>query len=154
LLEENALFPGDCVMGWSTSVVSPPDGDMGEYRQDPGSALRQAVPGHRPPIRDVDALLHAYIAHRRRREREILGALRAFGPSTVRGLVQRVYADLDRRQRPATAHSVLAHLLDLHRRGIIDLDGPLGMAGVWRAPRCARPPDAARPARRNHTLSA
>jgi glyoxylase-like metal-dependent hydrolase (beta-lactamase superfamily II) len=136
LLDENALFPGDCVMGWSTSVVSPPDGDMGDYlRSLEKIRARQfdtLLPAHGPPIRRVDAFLDAYIGHRRARERQILAALEAGGPATVRQLVGRLYQDVDRRLHPAAAHSVLAHLLDLYRRGVVDLAGELGMGGLWR----------------------
>ena len=136
LVEENTLFPGDCVMGWSTSVVSPPDGDMGAYMR---SLLKvrarrfdALLPAHGPPIRQVDAFLAAYIEHRRDRETGIVMALADAGECTVRQLVARLYADVDRRLHPAAAHSVLAHLLDLYRRGVVDLAGPLDMTGVWR----------------------
>ncbi len=137
LLEENALFPGDCVMGWSTSVVSPPDGDMGDYLRSLEKVRARGYatlyPAHGPPIRDTEPFLSAYIGHRRARERQVVDALETGGAATARQLVERLYGDLDRRLRPAAAHSVLAHLLDLYRRGVIELDGPLGMAGVWRA---------------------
>jgi glyoxylase-like metal-dependent hydrolase (beta-lactamase superfamily II) len=136
LLEENALFPGDCVMGWSTSVVSPPDGDMGHYmrslekiRARHFSAL---FPAHGPPVRRVDEFLGAYIAHRRHRETQIVLALEGAGAANVRQLVARLYVDTDRRLHPAAAHSVLAHLLDLYRRGVVELAGDVGMSGVWR----------------------
>jgi glyoxylase-like metal-dependent hydrolase (beta-lactamase superfamily II) len=136
LHEENALFPGDCVMGWSTSVVSPPDGDMGAYMKSLARVRARRFdalyPAHGPPIREVDAFLAAYIEHRRARETQIVMAL-ADGAATVRQLVARLYADTDRRLHPAAAHSVLAHLLDLYRRGVVDLTGPLDMTGVWRA---------------------
>ena len=136
LIEENALFPGDCVMGWSTSVVSPPDGDMGDYMRSLEKIRARfydtLLPAHGPPIRRVEAFLDGYIAHRRGRERQILEALDA-GPATVRQLVSRLYALVDRRLHPAAAHSVLAHLLDLYRRGVVDLSGELGMGGLWRA---------------------
>ncbi len=136
LAEENALFPGDCVMGWSTSVVSPPDGDMGAYMR---SLLKirarrfdALFPAHGPPIHQVDAFLAGYIEHRRDRETQIVMALADAGECTVRQLVSQLYADTDRRLHPAAAHSVLAHLLDLYRRGVVELDGPLDMTGVWR----------------------
>jgi glyoxylase-like metal-dependent hydrolase (beta-lactamase superfamily II) len=136
LLEENALFPGDCVMGWSTSVVSPPDGDMGLYMRslERIRARRYGAlfPAHGPPIRRVDPFLEAYIAHRRGRERQVLEALEAGGSATVRQIVERLYADHDRRLRPAACHSVLAHLLDLFRRGLVDAAGAPDMAAVWR----------------------
>ena len=136
LHEENALFPGDCVMGWSTSVVSPPDGDMGAYMRSllkiRARRFATLLPAHGPPIRQVDAFLAGYIEHRRDRETQIVMALADAGECTVRQLVARLYADVDRRLHPAAAHSVLAHLLDLYRRGVVDLAGPLDMTGVWR----------------------
>ncbi|WP_293902966.1 MBL fold metallo-hydrolase [Phenylobacterium sp.] len=137
LPEENALFPGDCVMGWSTSVVSPPDGDMGAYMKSLAKIRARRFdalyPAHGPAVRQVDAFLAAYIDHRRQRETQILMALVEGGAATVRQLVARLYADTDRRLHPAAAHSVLAHLLDLYRRGVVDLAGPLDMTGVWRS---------------------
>jgi glyoxylase-like metal-dependent hydrolase (beta-lactamase superfamily II) len=89
-------------------------------------------PAHGPPIRQVDAFLAAYIEHRRDRETQIVMALADAGACTVRELVAALYADVERRLHPAAAHSVLAHLLDLFRRGVVDLEGPLDMTGVWR----------------------
>jgi len=137
LLEENALFPGDCVMGWSTSVVSPPDGDMGAYIRSlikvRARRFDALYPGHGPPVTDVEPFLAAYIEHRRERETQIVMALADAGHgATVRQLVARLYADVDRRLHPAACHSVLAHLLDLYRRGVVDLQGPLDITGVWR----------------------
>lgn len=137
LIEENALFPGDCVMGWSTSVVSPPDGDMGAYMQSLARIRARRFdalyPAHGPPIFEVDAFLAAYIDHRRAREAAILMALAEAREATVRQLIAKLYADTDRRLHPAAAHTVLAHLLDLYRRGVVGLDGPLDMTGLWRA---------------------
>lgn len=136
LLEENALFPGDCVMGWSTSVVSPPDGDMGLYMRSleriRARRYDALFPAHGPPIRRVDAFLAAYIVHRRHREKQILISLETGGAATVRQLVARLYADHDRRLQAAACHSVLAHLLDLYRRGVVDVEGDLGIGGTWR----------------------
>ena len=136
LLEENVLFPGDCVMGWSTSVVSPPDGDMGLYMRSLERIRARRYdaffPAHGPPIRRVDSFLAAYIVHRRHREKQILIALETGGAATVRQLVTRLYADHDRRLHPAACHSVLAHLLDLYRRGVVDVAGDIGIGGVWR----------------------
>jgi glyoxylase-like metal-dependent hydrolase (beta-lactamase superfamily II) len=136
LLEENALFPGDCVMGWSTSVISPPDGDMGLYMRSleriRARRYDALFPAHGPPIRRVDSFLAAYIVHRRQREKQILVTLETEGPATVRQLVAKLYADTDKRLHPAACHSVLAHLFDLYRRGVIDLAGEVGMTGLWR----------------------
>lgn len=136
LLEENVLFPGDCVMGWSTSVVSPPDGDMGLYMRSleriRARRYDMLLPAHGPPIRRVDTFLAAYIDHRRQREKQILQALEAGGAATVRQLVARLYADHDRRLHPAACHSVLAHLLDLFRRGLVDTAGEPNISALWR----------------------
>ncbi|HEX7947162.1 MAG TPA: MBL fold metallo-hydrolase, partial [Phenylobacterium sp.] len=97
LLEEAALFPGDCVMGWSTSVVSPPDGDMGAYMKSLAKIRARRFgalyPAHGPPIREVDAFLAAYIEHRRARESAIVMELAETSEATVRQLVARLYAD-------------------------------------------------------------
>jgi glyoxylase-like metal-dependent hydrolase (beta-lactamase superfamily II) len=122
LKEENALFTGDHVMGWSTTVIAPPDGDMTDYMRSleriraPGFAT--LWPTHGPPVRDVAPFLVAYVAHRREREAQILRAL-ADGPGRIRELVPRLYADVDPRLHPAAARSMLAHMIDLSRRGIV-----------------------------------
>lgn len=137
LIEENTLFPGDCVMGWSTSVVSPPDGDMGDYMASLEKVRARSfdvlLPTHGPPVRDPRPLLDAYIAHRRTRERQILASLEACGAAKARDLVRDIYADVEARLHPAALHSVLAHLLDLYRRGLIDLTGPPNATGLWRS---------------------
>lgn len=136
LLDEHALFPGDCVMGWSTSVVSPPDGDMGDYMDSLAKirarSWRTLLPAHGPPITEVEPFLAAYVAHRRRRYAAILEALRTGGPATVRRLVARLYADVDRRLHPAAAHTVLAHLIHLVREGQVDCAGEPSIGSVYR----------------------
>ena len=120
LTEENALFCGDHVMGWSTTVVSPPDGDMGDYYAslDKVQARRFNIlwPTHGPPITEVDPFLDAYRAHRLDRERQILTQL-AEGRSRIEEMVPVMYAAVDPRLHPAAAHSVLAHLIHLVRTG-------------------------------------
>ncbi len=134
LEEENALFSGDHVMGWSTTVVSPPDGDMGDYY-----ASLQAVaargfstlwPTHGPPVTDVAPFLAAYHHHRLEREGQILAQLAA-GRRTIADMVPVIYAAVDRRLWPAAAHSVLAHLIDLVRRGVVATDGDPGIDSVY-----------------------
>jgi glyoxylase-like metal-dependent hydrolase (beta-lactamase superfamily II) len=136
LVEENALFPGDCVMGWSTSVVSPPDGDMGAYLDSLAKIRARGYatlwPAHGPPIRDVAPFLAAYVAHRRRRAAAIVDALAAGGPANVRRLVAQLYADVDRRLHPAAAHTTLAHLIQLVREGRVECAGPPAMGAVYR----------------------
>jgi len=130
LEEDNALFSGDHVMGWSTTVITPPDGDMTAYY----ASLRKTIDGgfatlwptHGPPIIEPDPFLHAYLNHRLRREANILAVL-ARGPAPVDALVAEVYVGLDPRLRVAAAASVLAHLLHLVRAGRVVSDGHPGL---------------------------
>ena len=120
LVEENALFSGDHVMGWSTTVVSPPDGDMGDYYRSldkvAGRGFERLWPTHGPPVEDVAPFLAAYRAHRLERERQILEQVAA-GRGLIGEMVPVIYAAVDPRLHPAAAHSVLAHLLHLERSG-------------------------------------
>ena len=135
LLEENALFPGDHIMGWSTTVVMPPDGDMDAYL-DSLERVRQTGfatlwPTHGPPVTDVAPFLLAYRDHRLAREAQIVARLEA-GDRTIAEMVPVLYATVDRRLWPAASLSVLAHLIRLARHGIVawtssgegDLPGP------------------------------
>lgn len=135
LPEENACFSGDHIMGWSTTVITPPDGDMTDYLEslDRIRARRFDVlwPTHGPPIRDVDAFIAAYIAHRQERVDQILGALEA-GPAKIRDLVPRLYADVDARLHPAAARSMLAAMIHLVRRGQLASDGGTGPEATYR----------------------
>jgi glyoxylase-like metal-dependent hydrolase (beta-lactamase superfamily II) len=120
--EEHALFTGDHVMGWSTSVIVPPDGDMTDYM----ASLHKLVargdevlwPTHGPPVRDPKPFLKAFIAHREAREQEILACVRG-GITDIRSIVARVYASVDVRLHPAAALSVQAHLEKLMREGCV-----------------------------------
>jgi glyoxylase-like metal-dependent hydrolase (beta-lactamase superfamily II) len=135
LEEENALFSGDHVMGWSTTVITPPDGDMGDYLRslELVRAHRFATlwPTHGPPITEVDAFLAAYIEHRRERERQILERLKA-GDTRIKAMVPILYASVDARLWPAAAHSVLAHMLELVKTGAVSVDGPPGLDADYR----------------------
>lgn len=137
LQDEQALFPGDCVMGWSTTIISPPDGDMGAYMATLARirARNFAVlwPTHGPPITQTAPFLDAYIAHRRQREVQILRALERQGTATIRSLVPQLYAGIETRLYPAASHSVLAHLIDLTRRGLVDCEGPPAIGALYRA---------------------
>jgi len=135
LAEENALFSGDHIMGWSTTVITPPDGDMGDYLAslERIKARRFATlwPTHGPPITEVTTFIDAYIAHRRERERQILGALAA-GESRITAMVPAIYAAVDERLWPAAAHSVLAHMIELVKSGRVACAGTPGLESEYR----------------------
>jgi len=135
LKEENALFSGDHIMGWSTTVITPPDGDMTAYMQSLERIRERHFaaiwPTHGPPIREVDAFLDAYIAHRRSREAQILEGL-AQGPARIGELVPRLYADVDPRLHPAAGWSMLAHMIDLVRRGRVATEGEPSISSLYR----------------------
>ncbi|HEX3809337.1 MAG TPA: MBL fold metallo-hydrolase [Rhizomicrobium sp.] len=120
LREEKALFTGDHVMGWSTTVVAPPDGDMTAYMASLRKLLprddRTFYPTHGAPITQPQAFVQAYIDHRLEREAQILACIRD-GHSTIPQMVARMYADVDKRLHPAAARSVLAHLIQLEHEG-------------------------------------
>ena len=122
LKEENCLFSGDHIMGWSTTVITPPDGDMSDYLESLARIRARGFttlwPTHGPPIRDVTPFIDAYAEHRQQRIDQILTALAA-GPARVKDLVPRLYADVDARLWPAAARSMLAAILHLERQGRI-----------------------------------
>ncbi len=134
LVEENACFTGDHVMGWSTTVVSPPDGDMTAYYAslDRIRAEHFAVlwPTHGAPVRDVAPFLDAYKIHRLERERQILSHL-AEGPKRITDMVPDMYAAVDKRLHPAAARSVFAHLKHLQAHGIVRAEGPVSETSVY-----------------------
>ena len=120
LKEENALFSGDHVMGWSTTVVAPPDGDMGQYLESLKKLLARddAIywPTHGGPIRDPKPFVKAYLDHRYEREAQILACLRD-GVATIPDMVTRIYVGLDSSLRGAAGLSVFAHLLQMTKDG-------------------------------------
>ena len=137
LAEENALFSGDHVMGWSTTVVSPPDGDMADYLASLDKVAARGFstlwPTHGPPVREVEPFLAAYRAHRIQREDQILSAV-ARGRALIPDMVREIYADVDPRLHPAAAHSVLAHLIKLVREGRVVSAGASGPSASYALP--------------------
>ncbi len=127
LHDENVLFSGDHIMGWSTSVVSPPDGHMGDYLNSLDTILARKfdriIPTHGPVIEAPQAFVQAYIDHRLARERQICEALSS-GSTQISDIVAKLYVDVDKRLHPAAAHSVLAHIIRLREIGKIKGDGP------------------------------
>ena len=121
-----ALFTGDHVMGWSTTVVAPPDGDMADYMASLDRLLgrddRIYYPAHGPAVEDPHGHVGQLIEHRRMRERQIISQLEA-GQGRISSMVQAIYSGLDPRLEGAAGRSVLAHLLDLEARGLARRDG-------------------------------
>ena len=126
LKEENALFTGDHVMGWSTTVVTPPDGDMAQYMASVQKLIARddkiLYPTHGAPITDPKPFLKAYLEHRLEREAQILACIRD-GVTTIPAMVARIYVDVDKRLHPAASRSVLAHLIQLEQEGRVVNDG-------------------------------
>jgi len=122
------LFSADHVMSWSTTVVSPPDGDMAAYMSSlarlAGRDDRLYLPGHGPPLPDPAPFVAALAAHRMEREAKVLDALRAARRATAMQLVPAAYGpELDSKLVPAAARSLLAHLIKLAAEGAAARDG-------------------------------
>jgi len=131
----DALFTGDHVMGWASSLVSPPDGDLTAFmascerlseRDD-----RIYYPGHGDPVTDPKSRINWLISHRKKREDQIIEALQA-GPATAASLTQAVYTDVAPALLPAAERNVLAHLIDLFQRGMITSDDLLSSTSQFR----------------------
>ena len=126
LAAEGILFTGDHVMGWSTTVVAPPDGDMAAYMASLDRLLAQDdrvyFPAHGPAVEKPHAHVRALIAHRRMREKQILAQIDA-GEGRIPQMVAAMYRDIDPRLHPAAGRSVLAHLIDLEQRGLVGRHG-------------------------------
>lgn len=123
---EHALFTGDHVMGWSTTVVSPPDGDMRSYIESlakvRGRHDRVLWPTHGNPVTDVGPFLEAYLDHRLEREHQVLTQLR-MGPATIREVVAVLYADVGKELHKAAGRSVFSHLIKLVNDGTVAVEG-------------------------------
>ncbi|MFN7056921.1 MBL fold metallo-hydrolase [Hyphomonas sp.] len=125
LHEENACFTGDHIMGWSTTVVSPPDGDMGDYMASlekiRARGFETLWPTHGEAVRGrdfVNTFITEYANHRKAREAAILAQMQA-GVTHIPDIVSVLYAEVDKRLHPAAAMSVLGHMMDLIRRGVV-----------------------------------
>jgi glyoxylase-like metal-dependent hydrolase (beta-lactamase superfamily II) len=126
LRESGALFSGDHIMGWSTTVVSPPDGDMAAYMASLDKLLgrpdRVYYPAHGDPVHEPHRFVRAVAAHRRARERQILDLLE-LETQTIPAMVASMYRGIDPRLHGAAGRSVLAHLIDLEARERVWRDG-------------------------------
>jgi glyoxylase-like metal-dependent hydrolase (beta-lactamase superfamily II) len=122
------LFSGDHVMGWNTSVVAPPEGNMGDYLRSlervGGRDDRVYLPGHGGMVDEPQRLVKAFLLHRRMREQAILDCIQA-GTNTVRAIVPAIYRDLNPKLVNAASLSVLAHVEHLISRGLVRCDPPL-----------------------------
>jgi len=138
LREEKMLFTGDHVMGWSTTVISPPDGDMRAYFASLRKLLprddRLYIPTHGVPIPEPRKFAKLLIEHRLEREREILAAL-AKGLDTIPDMVGLIYAQVDKRLHGAAGRSVLAHLTHMVEERRVLADGPARISARYRLPR-------------------
>ncbi|MET3723954.1 MBL fold metallo-hydrolase [Sphingomonas trueperi] len=131
LEESGALFTGDHVMGWSTTVVAPPDGNMAAYMASLERLMARAqdriyYPAHGDPIERPQRFVRGLAGHRKQREGQILRLL-AEGVGAVTDMVARMYVGLDPQLHGAAGRSVLAHLLDLEARGRVE-----ALGGSWR----------------------
>lgn len=123
-----SLFTGDHVMGWSTTVVFPPDGDMGAFMTSLDKLRRRGdrifYPAHGPPVTNPQQLLRGLIGHRLQREKQIL-KLVSEQSRPIPEIVLAAYPGLDPRLVPAAGGTVLAHLLDLEARGLVVRHGEI-----------------------------
>lgn len=120
LVEEKALFTGDLILGGTTTVIPPDDGDLGDYlaslRRLQALDIKRIYPAHGPVIEDAHAAIQEYIDHRLMRERQILAAL-GDGLRTIPEMVRRIYADVSPALHHAAGLSVHSHLVKLKREG-------------------------------------
>lgn len=135
LLDENALFSGDHVMGWSTTVVAPPDGNMTAYMASLEAVIARDFsilwPTHGAPVTDVAPFLAAYRAHRLGREAQVMARIQA-GDRTIADMVPTLYAAVDRRLWPAASLSVWAHLIALVETGRVVAEPEASLQAVYR----------------------
>lgn len=128
------LFSGDHVMGWASTMISPPDGDLGAFmascRRLQPLGHRVYFPGHGDPVTDPQARLDWLIGHRLTREAQILESL-ATGPATVAALTARIYRDTPPALHGAASRNVLAHLIDLTERDQVQADPELSGTAVF-----------------------
>lgn len=121
------LITGDCVVGFGTVVIAPPEGNMREYLESLKQYLElpkltALMPGHGPVIADARAKIEEYIAHRHERESNILKAVRE-GAVTLSSIVEKVYTDVPQAMHKLAEQSVLAHLEKLEDEGVVRRDG-------------------------------
>jgi len=130
----DTVLTGDLVMGWASSVVSPPDGDLRQYMASctrlRGLGAARHMPGHGAVIEDPDARLFWLMAHRRAREAAIMAALED-GPATAPALAERIYTDTPATLMPAATRNVLAHLIELTQKSRVHPESDLHPDAVF-----------------------
>ncbi len=135
LNEEKVLFTGDHVMGWSTSVISPPDGNMADYMASLEKLLTRNDgtywPTHGPAITEPRKFVRGFITHRAMRDGQILKCLDD-GIDTIPAMVEIMYATVDKRLHPAAARSVLAHMIRLVDQGRVETNGTPDLKAHYR----------------------
>lgn len=133
--EGNALFSGDLVMGWATSMVSPPDGSLSDFMASLEMLQTRDTetiyhPGHGAPIPDPQSRLATLLAHRRSREAQILAQLQG-APASPQALTEAIYVDIAPALLPAAKRNVLAHLIDLTQRNLVTPETTLSADAVF-----------------------
>ena len=131
--EEKVLFSGDHIMGWSTSIIPPPDGDVSDYLASLDLVLQHDYdalwPTHGPAVREVPAYVRALRQHRLEREQQILDVL-AEKPMKVPAMVKRIYVGYPKELHKPAGRSVLAHLVKLVREGAVVCNKPEPVIGA------------------------
>ena len=131
----DAVFTGDHIMDWASSMVSPPDGDLSDFMASCQKLLKQKwrifYPGHGDPVHDPEKRTLWLINHRKQREKQIIDALE-FGPESSTGLAQRIYTETPTELLGAAARNVFAHLIDLRERAVVESDMPFGFHSQFR----------------------
>jgi len=131
---DDACFTADHVMGWASSLISPPDGDLTDFMASCYALLkrkwRRFFPGHGAPVTDPKGRLEWLISHRNRRESEILHTLSS-GSASVETIANQIYPDIPIELNSAAQRNVFAHLIDLQRRNRVRTSGPLGQDATF-----------------------
>ncbi len=134
LIEERALFSGDHLMGWSTTVIAPPDGSMSDYLQSLNKLLKYSYdicwPTHGPSIENVADFINSIIRHRMLREKQILETLKR--KENINEIVEELYKDKDPALYPAASLSILAHLIFLVEKGKVNSEKKITLNSKFR----------------------
>ncbi len=139
----DAIFTGDLVMGWASSLVSPPDGDLTDFIASCEKLKTRKpeilYPGHGAPVPEAMKRINWLIDHRQERTADILTAL-AMKPQTIPMLTKEVYSETDPALHPAAARNIFAHLVHLHQRDLVTANPKLSPSAAFalRRPKAAK----------------